>query len=43
VDRVVKELNVAEAYARQMLYKLGAAGKLIKFGSGAAAIWKFPQ
>lgn len=42
VDRVSKELNIAEAYARQMLYKLAATGKLVKFGSGAAAIWKFP-
>ena len=42
VDRVVSELNVAEAYARQMLYKLSAAGKLIKYGTGPTAVWKFP-
>ena len=43
VARVVKELGVADAYARQMLYKLSASGKLVKFGSGESAVWKFPQ
>ena len=42
VERVVNELQVAEAYARQMLYKLGKAGKLVKFGTGDNAVWKFP-
>ncbi len=42
VDRVVRELQVAEAYARQMLYKLSKEGKLVKIGSGDNAIWKFP-
>lgn len=42
VERVVKELQVAEAYARQMLYKLGKSGKLVKFGTGDNAVWKFP-
>jgi DNA repair protein RadA/Sms len=42
VERVAQELQVAEAYARQMLYKLGKEGKLVKMGSGEGAIWKFP-
>jgi DNA repair protein RadA/Sms len=42
ISRVVQELGVSEAYARQMLYKLARDGKLIKIGSGDNAIWKFP-
>jgi DNA repair protein RadA/Sms len=42
IDRVVQELNVSEAYARQMLYKLNKENKLVKIGSGSDAIWKFP-